>query len=149
MALFGFTAHGGGLRFRGASWLAIQSRVRGNHGGYSSVHPLRGGLKAIAWTDVIQGVFMFLLLALSLILLSFYFGGFITANKPSLYMGLLYFVSSRPQFLELGESADPLSRTSRMDILLCSPLGISDAVNVYVEEKNGGPTLNVFRKKNQ
>jgi solute:Na+ symporter, SSS family len=55
------------------------------------LYTLRGGLKAIAWTDIIQGVFMLLMLAVLLVLISTRFGGFIEANHrvfndfPSLF----------------------------------------------------------------
>lgn len=55
------------------------------------LYTLRGGLKAIAWTDIIQGLFMLLMLAVLLVLISTRFGGFIEANQqvfsdfPSLF----------------------------------------------------------------
>ena len=48
------------------------------------IYTLRGGLRAVAWTDLFQGVVMFLLLAASLIIVVQHHGGFIEANQKIL-----------------------------------------------------------------
>ena len=45
------------------------------------LYTLRGGLRAVAWTDLFQGTLMVVLLAISLILVAQYHGGFTTANE--------------------------------------------------------------------
>jgi SSS family solute:Na+ symporter len=45
------------------------------------LYTLRGGLRAVAWTDLFQGLLMFLLLAVSLIMVAWHHGGFIEANQ--------------------------------------------------------------------
>jgi len=45
------------------------------------IYTLRGGLRAVAWTDLFQGVVMFLLLAASLFIVAQHHGGFIEANQ--------------------------------------------------------------------
>lgn len=45
------------------------------------LYTLRGGLRAVAWTDVFQGALMVVLLAVSLILVAQYHGGFAAANQ--------------------------------------------------------------------
>ncbi len=45
------------------------------------LYTLRGGLRAVAWTDMFQGTLMVVLLAISLILVAQYHGGFTTANQ--------------------------------------------------------------------
>ena len=45
------------------------------------LYTLRGGLRAVAWTDLFQGTLMVVLLAISLILVAQYHGGFTTANQ--------------------------------------------------------------------
>jgi len=45
------------------------------------LYTLRGGLRAVAWTDLFQGVLMTLLLGISLILVARYHGGFGAANR--------------------------------------------------------------------
>jgi len=45
------------------------------------LYTLRGGLRAVAWTDLFQGVVMFLLLLASLIMVAQHHGGFIEANQ--------------------------------------------------------------------
>ena len=48
------------------------------------LYTLRGGLRAVAWTDLFQGLIMFILLFVSLILVAWYHGGFIEANQKIL-----------------------------------------------------------------
>ncbi len=48
------------------------------------LYTLRGGLRAVAWTDLFQGLLMFLLLAVSLIMVAWHHGGFIAANQKVL-----------------------------------------------------------------
>jgi SSS family solute:Na+ symporter len=48
------------------------------------IYTLRGGLRAVAWTDLFQGVVMFLLLAASLFIVAQHHGGFIEANQKIL-----------------------------------------------------------------
>ncbi len=48
------------------------------------IYTLRGGLRAVAWTDLFQGVVMFLLLLVSLVLVAQHHGGFIEANQKIL-----------------------------------------------------------------
>jgi len=45
------------------------------------LYTLRGGLRAVAWTDLFQGALMSVLLGISLILVARYHGGFIVANR--------------------------------------------------------------------
>lgn len=45
------------------------------------LYTLRGGLRAVAWTDVFQGTVMFVLLLASLILVAAHHGGFVAANQ--------------------------------------------------------------------
>ena len=44
------------------------------------LYTLRGGLRAVAWTDMFQGTVMFVLLLVSLILVAKHHGGFVAAN---------------------------------------------------------------------
>ncbi|MFW2368033.1 MAG: sodium:solute symporter family transporter [Desulforhopalus sp.] len=48
------------------------------------LYTLRGGLRAVAWTDLFQGALMFVLLAISLFLVAGHFGGFVEANQKVL-----------------------------------------------------------------
>jgi SSS family solute:Na+ symporter len=48
------------------------------------VYTLRGGLRAVAWTDLFQGLLMFALLLVSLIIVVSHHGGFIEANQKVL-----------------------------------------------------------------
>lgn len=48
------------------------------------IYTLRGGLRAVAWTDLFQGVVMFVLLLASLIIVAQHHGGFIEANHKIL-----------------------------------------------------------------
>ncbi|MDY6881822.1 MAG: sodium:solute symporter family protein [Desulfatiglans sp.] len=50
------------------------------------LYTLRGGLRAVAWTDMFQGVLMALLLAVSLVLISKHHGGFAAANQKVMAM---------------------------------------------------------------
>jgi SSS family solute:Na+ symporter len=45
------------------------------------VYTLRGGLRAVAWTDLFQGSVMFVLLAAALFIVAAHHGGFIEANQ--------------------------------------------------------------------
>ena len=45
------------------------------------LYTLRGGLRAVAWTDMFQGTLMVVLLAISLVLVAQYHGGLTTANQ--------------------------------------------------------------------
>jgi len=45
------------------------------------LYTLRGGLRAVAWTDLFQGLLMFILLAVSLIMVAWHHGGFVEANQ--------------------------------------------------------------------
>lgn len=45
------------------------------------LYTLRGGLRAVAWTDLFQGTFMFLLLLASLVLLVSHYGGYEAASS--------------------------------------------------------------------
>ncbi|MFP4458342.1 MAG: sodium:solute symporter family transporter [Candidatus Zixiibacteriota bacterium] len=45
------------------------------------LYTLRGGMKAVVWTDLLQGSLMFILLFISIILVSRHNGGFISANR--------------------------------------------------------------------
>ncbi len=49
--------------------------------GIIMVYTLRGGLRAVAWTDLFQGVLMVVLLAISLFLIAGHHGGFVAANQ--------------------------------------------------------------------
>lgn len=46
-----------------------------------ALYTLRGGMRAVAWTDVFQGSVMFILLLVSLILVATHNGGFVAANQ--------------------------------------------------------------------
>ena len=48
------------------------------------LYTLRGGLRAVAWTDLFQGVLMFALLAASMFMIAGHFGGFVEANQKVL-----------------------------------------------------------------
>jgi len=48
------------------------------------LYTLRGGLRAVAWTDLFQGLLMFILLLVSLIMVAWHHGGFIEANQKVL-----------------------------------------------------------------
>lgn len=48
------------------------------------LYTLRGGLRAVAWTDLFQGLVMFILLVASLVIVSWHHGGFIEANQKVL-----------------------------------------------------------------
>jgi SSS family solute:Na+ symporter len=48
------------------------------------IYTLRGGLRAVAWTDLFQGLIMFILLLVSLIMVAGHHGGFIEANQKVL-----------------------------------------------------------------
>jgi SSS family solute:Na+ symporter len=48
------------------------------------LYTLRGGLRAVAWTDLFQGLVMFILLLVSLIMVAWHHGGFIEANQKVL-----------------------------------------------------------------
>ncbi|MDM8522537.1 sodium:solute symporter family protein [Desulfococcaceae bacterium HSG8] len=49
--------------------------------GIIMLYTLRGGMRAVAWTDLFQGVVMFILLVVSLFLVASYHGGFVEANQ--------------------------------------------------------------------
>jgi len=48
------------------------------------LYTLRGGLRAVAWTDLFQGSVMFILLIASLVIVAWHHGGFIEANQKVL-----------------------------------------------------------------
>jgi len=48
------------------------------------LYTLRGGMRAVAWTDLFQGLLMFSLLAVSLIMVAWHHGGFVEANQKVL-----------------------------------------------------------------
>ena len=48
------------------------------------LYTLRGGLRAVAWTDLFQGLLMFFLLLAALIMVARFHGGFIAANQKVL-----------------------------------------------------------------
>ncbi|MBT8365534.1 MAG: sodium:solute symporter family protein [Deltaproteobacteria bacterium] len=48
------------------------------------LYTLRGGLRAVAWTDLFQGLIMFILLLVSLIMVAWHHGGFVEANQKVL-----------------------------------------------------------------
>ena len=48
------------------------------------LYTLRGGLRAVAWTDLFQGLVMFILLIASLVIVAWHHGGFIEANQKVL-----------------------------------------------------------------
>ncbi|MCD4718070.1 MAG: sodium:solute symporter family protein [Desulfobacterales bacterium] len=50
------------------------------------LYTLRGGMRAVAWTDLFQGVLMAVLMVVSLILVARYHGGFVAANQDVLAM---------------------------------------------------------------
>jgi SSS family solute:Na+ symporter len=58
------------------------------------LYTLRGGLRAVAWTDLFQGLIMFLLLISSLIIIAQHHGGFVSANQKALLSNPALF--SRP-----------------------------------------------------
>jgi SSS family solute:Na+ symporter len=45
------------------------------------IYTLRGGMRAVAWTDVFQGTLMLLLLVVSLFMVAGHHGGFVAANE--------------------------------------------------------------------
>jgi SSS family solute:Na+ symporter len=48
------------------------------------LYTLRGGMRAVAWTDLFQGTVMFLLLIASLVMVAWHHGGFVEANQKVL-----------------------------------------------------------------
>ena len=58
------------------------------------LYTVRGGLRAVAWTDLFQGLFMFALLAMSLAVVAAHHNGFIQANAEALALNPELF--SRP-----------------------------------------------------
>jgi len=48
------------------------------------LYTLRGGLRAVAWTDLFQGMVLFILLIVSLVIVAWHHGGFIEANQKVL-----------------------------------------------------------------
>ena len=48
------------------------------------LYTLRGGLRAVVWTDLFQGSVMFILLAAALIMIAWHHGGFVEANQKVL-----------------------------------------------------------------
>ena len=48
------------------------------------IYTLRGGLRAVAWTDLFQGALMFVMLLVSLIMVAGHHGGFVEANQKVL-----------------------------------------------------------------
>jgi solute:Na+ symporter, SSS family len=58
------------------------------------LYTLRGGLRAVAWTDLFQGLVMFLLLSSSLVIIAQHHGGFVAANQKTLLINPELF--SRP-----------------------------------------------------
>lgn len=48
------------------------------------LYTFRGGLRAVAWTDVFQGVLMLVLLVVSLVIVAKNHGGFVAANQKAL-----------------------------------------------------------------
>ena len=48
------------------------------------LYTLRGGMKAVVWTDLFQGAFMAVMLLVALVIVSQYHGGFIAANQKVL-----------------------------------------------------------------
>jgi len=48
------------------------------------LYTLRGGLRAVAWTDLFQGMVLFILLIASLVIVAMHHGGFIEANQKVL-----------------------------------------------------------------
>ncbi len=48
------------------------------------LYTLRGGMKAVVWTDLFQGAFMAVLLLVALVIVAQHHGGFITANQKVL-----------------------------------------------------------------
>jgi len=58
------------------------------------LYTLRGGLRAVAWTDLFQGLVMLLLLISSLIIIAQHHGGFVAANQKALQSNPALF--SRP-----------------------------------------------------
>ena len=49
-----------------------------------ALYTLRGGLRAVAWTDLFQGAVMFVLLLVSLVIVANHHGGFVEANRKVL-----------------------------------------------------------------
>ena len=58
------------------------------------LYTLRGGLRAVAWTDIFQGVLMAVLLGVSLFLVARHHGGFVEANEGVMAKNIALF--SRP-----------------------------------------------------
>jgi SSS family solute:Na+ symporter len=48
------------------------------------LYTLRGGLRAVAWTDLFQGLLMFILLGVALIMVVWHHGGLVAANQKAL-----------------------------------------------------------------
>jgi len=48
------------------------------------LYTLRGGLRAVAWTDLFQGLLMFVLLGVALIMVAWHHGGLAAANQKAL-----------------------------------------------------------------
>jgi SSS family solute:Na+ symporter len=58
------------------------------------LYTLRGGLRAVAWTDIFQGALMVVLLGVSLFLVARHHGGFVAANQDMMAKNIALF--SRP-----------------------------------------------------
>jgi SSS family solute:Na+ symporter len=82
------------------------------------LYTLRGGMRAVAWTDLFQGVVMFVMLFTSLVVLLRYHGGFAAANQKILSLAPELF--SRPG--GLGKYSPGIWLSFMMLWFFCDPM---------------------------
>ncbi|MGD8953960.1 MAG: sodium:solute symporter family protein [Desulfobacterales bacterium] len=82
------------------------------------LYTLRGGMRAVAWTDLFQGVVMFIMLLVSLVVVLRYHGGFAAANQEILSLSPELF--SRPG--GLGKYSPGIWLSFMMLWFFCDPM---------------------------
>jgi len=82
------------------------------------VYTLRGGMRAVAWTDLFQGTMMFILLLISLIIVVRHHGGFVAANQKVLSLEPALF--SRPG--GMGKYSPGIWMSFMMLWFFCDPM---------------------------
>ncbi len=82
------------------------------------VYTLRGGMRAVAWTDLFQGTMMWILLLISLIIVVRHHGGFVAANQKVLSLAPALF--SRPG--GMGKYSPGIWMSFMMLWFFCDPM---------------------------